>query len=382
MGLISLVIADRDRLYSKKLAEYIINNHTGTFEVKCCSTPETLNSWLCGAGRAVDILLIDEGLSSPANKQIMPETTLLLSENREKEESDSIFKYRRASVLVSEVIRKYVGKNRNCRFQAANGYRAKVATVCSPSGGTGKSTFAVCLGMQCAQRGMSALYLSLEGTPSTSCFFRDNSEFNMSNVIYALKDDCISLDAAVEAASNESRTNGLHFISQTDNAEDLREMSPKDLERLILTLAERGKYDAILIDTDSGMNPLGLKAMESSNVVFVILGGGPVAEEKNRAWEKEINLYSTGDGAEILRKTIPVAGRSRGEREPTVSRLFCEKAVTELLPFYPELHQSAAHELLSCPDAQYVRKVMELSVKHLPNERNRTDREAEIDRGM
>ena len=379
MGLISLVIADRDRLYSKKLAEYIINNHTGTFEVKCCSTPQTLNKWLSGAGRSVDILLIDEGLSSPANKQIMPETTLLLSENREKEGSNSIFKYRRASVLVSEVIRKYVGQNRNCRLPVTNGYRTKVATVCSPSGGTGKSTFAVCLGMQCAQRGMSALYFSLESTPSTSCFFPDNFEFNMSNVIYALKDDCISLDAAVEAASNESRTDSLHFISQTDNAEDLQEMSPKDLERLIFTLTERGKYDVILIDTDSGMNPMSLKAMESSNVVFAILGGGLIAEEKNRAWEKEINLYSTGDGAEILRKTVPVASRSRGEREPAVSGLFCGKSSVELLPFYPELHQSAAHELLSCPEAQYVRKVMELSVKHLPYQRNRTDREAVID---
>lgn len=382
MGIISLVIADCDRLYSKKLADYIVNNHTATFEVKCCSTPETLNSWLSGADHPVDILLVDEGLSSLLGKKIMPETTLLLSENREKAGSNSIFKYRRASALVSEVIRSYTEKNKNCRLPAANGRSTKVTTICSPSGGSGKSTFAVCLGMQCAQRGMSALYLSLEGTPSTSCFFPDNSEFNMSNIIYALRDDCVSLDAATEAASNESRINGLYFISQTDNVEDLRELSPKDLERLISTLIERGKYDLILLDTESGMNPLSLKAMESSHVVFAILGGGPVAEEKNRAWEKEINLYSISGGAEILRKTVPVASRSRGEREPTVSQLFCGKSAVELLPFYPELHQSAPHELLSCSNAQYVRKVMGLSVKHLPYERNKTNREVEIDRGM
>lgn len=381
MGLIRLAIAASDGLYSQKLAEYIVHNHSCIFEVSCCSTLEALNRRLTEGRLRADALLIDEELLVYADKGLLPQTTILLSENRNEAGDNSIFKYRRASEIVAEIIRGYSRNNENCRLPYAYEDRPKIAAVCSPSGGTGKSTFAVCLGIQCAQRGMSALYLSLERTPSTSCFFPDSYEFNMSNVLYALKDNSVSLDAAVEAASEESLTNGLYYISPADNAEDLREMSSEDLERLIFTLAERGKYDVILIDTDSGTNPLNTIVMEVSDVVFAVLGEGPVAEEKNRCWGKEINLYSKVNRADILEKTTPIACPTFTEREQAAGIMrFCGKPVNERLPFYPALQRSASHEVLSCPDSQYVRRVMELSVTYLPCEKNRAEKEAGIDR--
>ena len=98
----------------------------------------------------------------------------------------SIFKYWHC-IQLSENFLKYKVYRGIGLFLCGGLPDARVIAVYSPIGGSGKSTIAAGLSVQCARRGMKVLYLNFERASCTSAFFNPGQGVNLSRVMLSIK---------------------------------------------------------------------------------------------------------------------------------------------------------------------------------------------------
>lgn len=117
------------------------------------------------------------------------------------------------------------------------------------SGGSGSSTLAAACAMHFAAGGKKVLYLNLEKFGSADVYFTANGQFDMSDVIYALKSRKSNLSLKLES-SVRSDSSGVCFYSRAKLALDMLELNVEETGRLIDELKASGIYEYIIVDMD------------------------------------------------------------------------------------------------------------------------------------
>lgn len=124
--------------------------------------------------------------------------------------------------------------------------------------------------------------MNLEKFGSSDLFFSAEGQFDMSDVIFALKSKKTNLSIKLESCVKQDVT-GVYFYSQTKNSLDMLELQLEEKTRLVSEIKLSGIYDVVIVDTDFGFDIDNLKFLK-------------LAE----------NIVWTGDGSEISNMKLTV----------------------------------------------------------------------------
>lgn len=150
--------------------------------------------------------------------------------------------------------------------------QSKVISVFSGSGGIGKTTLAVNLGVALAKKGKKVLLMDLSLQFGNSSLFLDlESKDGIAEIVQ--ENTTITIETIKSYCITHS--SGLSLLNPTKSPEYADYIKPKHIGT-ILSLA-RPYYDYILIDCQSALNDIVLEALSNSDRILMILEQGMTA---------------------------------------------------------------------------------------------------------
>lgn len=165
----------------------------------------------------------------------------------------AICKFQKADLIYKQIISVYSEKASTITGFKMTDNECKVILFCSASGGAGSSTMAAACAVHLAQKEKKVMYLNLEKFGSADVFFSGQGQFDMSDIIFALKSKKTNLPLKLESCVKQD-TRGVYFYSQAKIALDMLELNTEDILRLISELKLMGEYDYIIVDIDFGID--------------------------------------------------------------------------------------------------------------------------------
>lgn len=161
----------------------------------------------------------------------------------------AICKFQKIDLIYKQILSLYAENANNISDFKIGDDSTKVVAFTSPSGGVGSSSLAAACALHFAAQGKSVLYLNLERYGSADRFFEAEGQFDMSDVIFAIKSKKSNLALKLESCVKvDSR--GVHFFSETKNAMDMLELENEECAQLISELRISGTYEYIVLDVD------------------------------------------------------------------------------------------------------------------------------------
>ena len=160
-----------------------------------------------------------------------------------------------------------------------NSDEAKVILFCSPSGGVGCSMAAAACARHMAVSGNKTMYLNLEKFGSSDQFFSGPGQFDMSDIIFALKSKKANLHLKLESCIKQDAS-GVCFFSQSKVALDMMELSIDEILQLITEIKQTGEYDYIVIDADFSLGQDSLKLYREAQEIVLVGDGSELSNGK------------------------------------------------------------------------------------------------------
>ncbi len=130
-----------------------------------------------------------------------------------------------------------------------------------------------------AAQGKKTLYLNLEKFGSADSFFSAEGQFDMSDIIFALKSKKTNLALKLESCVKQD-PRGVFFFSQSKIALDMLELSTDDILRLINELKLTGSYNAIILDIDFSLSKGSLKVLREIHSIVWVGDGSEISNTK------------------------------------------------------------------------------------------------------
>lgn len=200
-------------------------------------------------------------------------------------EQRAICKFQKADLIYKQILSIYSENAENMSKIKLSEDGSKLITFSSPCGGTGTSSVAAACAVNYAKRGKKVLYFNLEPFGSSDNFFSAEGQFDMSDIIYALKSAKANLTLKLESCVKQDAT-GVNFFSASKVALDMQELDSEDIKRLISELQLMGGYDYIILDIPFGIDKTTLSIYELSHNVVMIGDGSDVSNTKiQRAYD-------------------------------------------------------------------------------------------------
>lgn len=194
-------------------------------------------------------------------------------------EQKAICKFQKVDVIYKQILSLYSETAGSFSGLKLDDNSTKVIMFSSPGGGAGTSTVAVACALHYAFAHKRVLYLNLEKSGSSDCFFEGEGMFDMSDIIYAIKSKKANLVMKLESCVKQDNS-GVFFYSQPKNVLDMLELTDEDIMGLISELKITGSYDYIIVDLDFGMNKNMFKIYEQSHSIVWVGDGSEISNLK------------------------------------------------------------------------------------------------------
>lgn len=295
MPRINIFIADTDKFYSESLGKYL-NSNSRNYNISIFTSITAMQKEITGSKKQPDIILISEDFYSP-DVNFGSYTFILTDRNIKTNENNFIYKYQTAESIL-EKINKHMEDNSPSIYKTpASSINTKVISVVSPDGGCGKSVLSFFLAAEIAQTGTRVLLLDLQSVSSLSSFIDlEYAKPGLSDIFYYIKGYREDLSSILNKYLCTNSSFGIDYIPPLANPMDMEELNPEDIEILINELKNLGKFDIIIIDTDSMINIKTSSLMDSSDAVILVTGSGPIENKKLLVFEAAFNkLYQDKD---------------------------------------------------------------------------------------
>lgn len=170
----------------------------------------------------------------------------------------AISKFQKVDLIYRQILSIYSEKATNITGFADENGNGKIIVFSSPYGGAGTSTIAAACAVHLAASNKKVLYLNLEKFGGADNYFSAEGQFDLSDVIFALKSKKSNLAVKMESCVKQE-ANGVYFYSQPKMALDMMELSYSDMIQLLNEIKISGEYEYILVDIDFSF---GKEAME------------------------------------------------------------------------------------------------------------------------
>lgn len=272
---IKLAILEKDRSYLTRVVTAFGTKYADKFEIYSFTDPDvalaTLNSARIEVLLASDAFEIDvQKLPNRCAFAYLVDSMGIESYNDQR----AICKFQKADLIYKQILSVYSEKASSITGFKVGGDAGQVIAFCSASGGVGSSTMAAACAVRLAAKDKKVLYLNLEKFGSADVFFSGQGQFDMSDIIFALKSRKTNLPMKLESCVKQD-ARGVYFYSQTKIALDMLELNSEDTLRLLSELKLMGEYDYIILDMDFSLDKEMLKIYRQAQTI-VLVGDGSV----------------------------------------------------------------------------------------------------------
>ncbi len=233
--------------------------------------------------REIDILIINERLYNVELKKHNIGQIFILTETPLNNEEDKlynlIYKYTSVSDVFVQVVQNE--KLKECMSMMACDDKG-IITVCSPSGGSGKTTLAISTALSLARLGKRVLYVSRDYLQSFGYYFGTTQEISSDIKKKLIEGISISEELLKECVAN----NIIDYIKPFSDG--LEGVDNTVFQNIINSIKEMQIYDYIVIDTDK-VDSEGLKtSIEHSDRVMVVTTQEEIASSKLKKFATQI----------------------------------------------------------------------------------------------
>lgn len=232
----------------------------------------------------------------------------------------AICKFQKADLIYKQILSIYSEKAGSVSGLKLGDESAKLFAFCPVSGGAGASSMAVAAAIHFASKGKKTLYLNLEKLGSSDVFFSGEGQFDMSDIVFALKSKKTNLPLKLESCVKQDE-NGVYFYSQTKLALDMHELSVEDILRLISELKLTGSYDYIIVDSDFGLEPNILKILRQMHAVVWVGDGSETSNSKLYRAYNALSILEQNEDSPLTNRLCLVYNKFSNKTGKTLENL-------------------------------------------------------------
>lgn len=285
---IKLAVLDRDARYLDRIEKAFGSKYEDKFELYTFTDMKAALNTLEPA--RIEVLLASD--SFEINTELLPKRCgfaylIDAQDVMTFRDQRAICKFQKADLFYKQILMVYSENAERMGFRTA-GDGSRIILFTGVGGGVGTSTMAAACALHFADQKQKVLYLNLERFGSADLFFHGEGQFNMSDVIFALKSKKPNLGIKLEGSVRQD-PRGVHFYSASKIALDMMELSTEDVHDLLAALSRSG-YNYIIIDADFSLEKEMLKVYREAHAV-VLVGNG--TENSNLKTERALAALQT-----------------------------------------------------------------------------------------
>ena len=252
---IKLAVLERDESYLERIVSVFSTKYADKFEIYSFTDPKAAMAVLDSA--KIDVFVVSDAFETELFS--VPERCgfAWFVDSADVDllhDQKAICKFQKAELIYKQILSIYSEKAGSLfGLKSEDGGAARVILFDSVSGGAGASSMAAACALHFAARQKRVLYLNLEKFGSSDVFFAAEGQFDISDVIYALKSRKANLSLKLESCVKQDKR-GVFFYSQSRLALDMLELKPEEMIRLISEVKNSGAYDYVIVDAGFGMD--------------------------------------------------------------------------------------------------------------------------------
>lgn len=213
----------------------------------------------------------------------------------------AICKFQKAELIYKQILDIYSEKAGNASGFKLGNENSRIIAFASVAGGDGASSMAVAAAMHFAAQNNKTIYLNLEKLGSSDSFLSGAGQYDMSDIIFALKSRKANIPFKLESCVKQDKS-GVYFYSQTKLALDMYELTAEDIIRLLSELKLIGTYDYIIVDLDFGIDSDMLKILELVNALVWVGSGSDISNRKIERAYNALSILDQNNGSSVADK--------------------------------------------------------------------------------
>lgn len=293
---IKLAILDKDTSYLNRIVAVFGTKYADKFEIYSFTDPDIAMANLDTA--RIDVLVASNVFEIDTKKipkrcgfAYFVESLEIETFNDEK----AICKFQKADLIYKQILSIYSENAGNVSGLKLGDDSTRVIAFTSVSGGVGSSSMAAACAVHFASQGKKVLYFNLEKFGSSDVYFSAEGQFDMSDIIFALKSKKTNLSLKLESCVKQD-LRGVYFYSQSKLALDMLELNAEEILQLISELKLTGGYDYVILDCDYGMDKDSLSVFRQANSIVWVGDGSEISNTKIfRAYQALATLEQNAD---------------------------------------------------------------------------------------
>ena len=215
----------------------------------------------------------------------------------------AVCRFQRVDVIYKQILNLYSEVAANLSgTRSGSSRQTHFFVFSSPCGGVGTSTVAAACARHFASQDKRTLYLNLEKFGEAGLFFSGVGQFNLSDIILALKNRKANLQIKLESCVRQDAS-GVFFFCEPTLALDRMELSSDEILRLVKELELSNQYDYIIVDIDFSLDTDMKKIYRYADALIWVSDGSLVANRKTeRAYEciETINSAERTSGSDMV----------------------------------------------------------------------------------
>lgn len=277
---IKLAILEQDVNYLKRLVTAFNTKYEDKFEIYSFTDVQIAVSSIKGS--KIDVFIANEAFDIPFDEiparcafAYFVDSIDIQSVNDKR----AISKFQKAELIYKQILSLYSENAGAITGLTMLEDDCKLIAFTSISGGTGSSVMSAACARYFASKGKRTLYLNLEKFGSSDLFFSAEGQFNISDIIYALKSKKANLILKLESCVKQDAC-GVCFYSQSPMALDMAELTIEEILHLISEIKLTGSYDYIIVDTDFDIDKKTLDIFRQMHSVVVVGDGSEISNSK------------------------------------------------------------------------------------------------------
>ncbi len=277
---IKLAILEKDTGYLNRIVNVFGTKYADKIQLYSFTDPQTALETIESA--KIDVLIASETIELDLNKLPKRVGFAYFVESQDIDMLNgqrAVCKFQKADLIYKSILSIYSENAGNVSGFKQGDENNKLIVFAPVSGGTGASTAAAACAMRFAARGKKTLYLNLEKFGASDNFFTAEGQFDMSDIVFALKSKKTNLAIKLESCVRQA-DNGVYFYSQTKIALDMLELSTDDINRLVTELQVMGLYDYIILDCDFSIDKNSLTILNKADNIVWVSDGSEISNTK------------------------------------------------------------------------------------------------------
>ncbi|AOZ92202.1 AAA family ATPase [Paenibacillus crassostreae] len=223
--------------------------------------------------------------------------------------------------------------------------------ILSAVGGSGKTTTALNMAKQLNSKGLSVFYLNLETVNSTAVFPRQirsrESGQGLSRLLYDLQAAQESKDySSISVASYIVHHEGIKadIFEPLTNIKEWIQMSKNNASQLMKLIANSGRYDVIIADTDTSADERCEAVMECCGSLVWLLLDDVISMYKSEKWLSYLERNNPPLFMDMMSRSKFIMNRYVGTLTNTLPTYL--EQIDGVLPYIPSWKQVCHEEII------------------------------------